>query len=52
MKTYSVLENPIRSYRILFDGYGILDKHKRTPQHSVKFETKESYKILQDLKGS
>ena len=32
--SYSILEIPIRSYRIIWDGYGILDKHGRTPKHS------------------
>ena len=32
--SYSILEIPIRSYRILWDGCGILDKHGRTPKHS------------------
>ena len=34
--SYSILEDPIRYYRILWDGYGILEKHERTSQHSVK----------------
>ena len=32
-----MLENPIRSYRFLKDGYGISEKNERTPPHSVKF---------------
>ena len=50
--SYSILENPIRSCSILWVSYRILDKRKRTLQHSVKFYTVESYKILQDLTES
>ena len=52
MKSYSILENPIRLYRIIWDGYGILEGHEMTPQYSVKFLTVKSYKILQDITGS
>ena len=57
--SYSILEIPIRSYKILWDGCGILDKHGRTPKHSkvlksgiIQFPTgsheilEESYKIV------
>ena len=37
MGSYSILENPIKLYRILLVGDGILDKRERTPQDSVKF---------------
>ena len=48
--SYSILEIPIRSHRILWGVYGIVDKHKMTPQHSVKFKKVESYKIQQNPK--
>ena len=54
MKSYGILQYPRESYKIVqdpmgWDGYGILDKHERTPQHAVKILNSG---IIQDPTGS
>ena len=61
MKSYRILQCPRESYKIVQDPMGwvwslepltLTLTHERTPQHSLKVETVESWKILQDHTGS